>query len=93
MRKIVFLPTTHHDLKWFHRYYTSVFPDGRQKALGHYKAMLQTLRSNPHVGHPSASRAGLRELPIPRTPFVLLYRVTPRRIEILRVLDGRAETP
>ena len=55
--------------------------------------MLQTLRSNPHIGRPSASRAGLRELLIPRTPFVLLYRVTPRRIEILRVLDGRAETP
>ncbi len=91
--RIIYLPSARDDLSWLREYYTDIFPQGAGKALEHLMKAEEMILRHPHVGRPSASRAGLRELPIPRTPFVLLYRVTPRRIEILRVLDGRAETP
>ncbi len=90
MRKIVFLPSTVADLCWFDEYYTSAFPDGHVRAVAHYKAMLQALKDNPHIGRPMVDQPHVRKLPIPRTPFVLLYRLAPERIEILRLLDARS---
>jgi toxin ParE1/3/4 len=37
--------------------------------------------------------ADTRELVISRTPFIVVYRVTPTRIEILRVLHGAQAWP
>ena len=87
-KTIVFLPSTHRDLLWFHRYYTSVFPDGRARALTHYHAMLDALKRHPHIGRP-ADVPGLRELPIARTPFIVVYRIAGDEIQILRIRDSR----
>ena len=35
--------------------------------------------------------AGIREFPIPRTPFSFIYRVVDDRIEVLRVRDQRGD--
>lgn len=87
--KIVFLESTVRDIQWFRYYYQSVFPEGSAKARARLRAIQVTLATNPYIGHPSETRAGLRELPIPRSPFTLIYRVTPDRIEILRLWDNR----
>ena len=50
--------------------------------------MERLLLGNPHAGRPT-HHAGLRRLPIARTPFFVVYRVAPQQIEILRVIDGR----
>ncbi len=92
MRKIVFLPSTRSDLRWFHDYYASIFPEGHTRAVAHYRTILSALRENPQLGRPVPERNGVRKLPIPRTPFMLIYRVTPTRIEILRLLDARSNT-
>jgi toxin ParE1/3/4 len=47
------------------------------------------LRDNPARGRPSQSTDGIHELVVPRSPYVLPYRVVADRIEILRVFDGR----
>ena len=88
--KIVFLASSHSDLRWFKRYYVSVFPQGRNKADKRYLAVLSVLRQNPLVGHPSEKVNGAREFHISRTPFSFLYRVTKEHIEIMRVIDGRS---
>lgn len=87
--RIVFLEEAAQDIQWFRFYYSSVFPEGSAKARAHLKAIQQTLAANPYAGHPSEGRADLRELTIPRTPFILIYRVTASRIEILRLWDSR----
>lgn len=46
----------------------------------------------PQAGRPGR-RAGTRELVVPRTPFVVPYRVRGETIEILRVLHGRQRWP
>lgn len=88
--KIIFLATSHNDLRWFKRYYVSVFPQGRKKADQRYLAILNLLRENPMVGHPSETVSDAREFHISRTPFTFLYRVTKDYIEIMRVIDGRS---
>jgi len=43
--------------------------------------------------HPRVGRrgrvAGTRELVVPRLPFVIVYRMRPDRIEVVRVIHGR----
>jgi hypothetical protein len=51
--RIVFLATAKRDLRWFKRYYTMAFPEGRDNADRHFKMTLLTLQANPGVGHPT----------------------------------------
>lgn len=55
---------------------------------------LSLLPGQPDLGRPGRRR-GTRELIIPRTPFVVVYRVktTAKRIELLRVLHSRQQWP
>lgn len=50
------------------------------------------LATHPLIGRPGRRR-GTRELVISRTPFIVIYRVTARRVEILRVLHGARQWP
>ena len=88
--KIVFLASSHNDLRWLKRYYVSVFPQGQTKADKQFLTTLSVLRQNPLVGHPSEMINGAREFLISPTPFSFLYRVTKEHIEIMRVIDGRS---
>ncbi|OOY26428.1 hypothetical protein BMI90_17955 [Thioclava sp. L04-15] len=90
--KIVFVEDATQDIRWFRYHYQSVFPEGSSKARANLKAIQQTLAANPYAGHPSDSGRAVRELSIPRTPFLLIYRVMPTQIEILRLWDNRQET-
>ena len=87
--KVVFLENTVQDLKWFRHYYLAVFSEGADKAGAHFKAAIATLEANPYVGKPSEPTHDVRELSIPRTPFMIIYRVTPLQIEVLRLWDTR----
>jgi plasmid stabilization system protein ParE len=88
--KIVFLPPAQRDLTWFRRYYEQVFVEGAVGARLHYRRMLANLRENPRLGR-QAEDSDNRVLPIPRTPFSVIYRIARDRIEIIHVRDGRAD--
>ena len=91
--KIVFLESCAPDLAWFRFYYQSVFPEGSRRAGQQFKALQATLAANPYAGHPSDTGQAVQEITIPRTPFTLIYRVTPLQIEVLRLWDkGRGGT-
>ncbi len=90
--KIVFLESTAQDIQWFRFYYHSVFPAGSAKVGDKLKAIQATLAANPYAGHPGDTRKTVREFSIPRTPFVVIYRVMPTRIEVLRLWDTRQGT-
>lgn len=87
--KIVFLESAAQDIQWFRYYYRSVFPAGSAKARNKVKAIQVTLAANPYAGHPSDTEKTVRELSIPRTPFIVVYRVMPTQIEVLRFWDTR----
>lgn len=52
------------------------------------------LAEQPELGR-VGRKGGTRELVIPQTPFIVVYRVRPKagRVEILRVLHGRQKYP
>jgi toxin ParE1/3/4 len=50
------------------------------------------LPNNPEMGRPGRV-PGTRELVIPKTPFVVPYRVVGTTIQILRVFHGRRRWP
>lgn len=89
--KIIFLASARDDLTWFRRYYKQIFPAGAANAQEYYKRALTTLRAYPFAGH--SETGDRRKLTIPRTPFILVYRTTSDRIEVLHIRDGRSNHP
>jgi plasmid stabilization system protein ParE len=87
--KLVFLQSAAKDIAWFRHYYRSVFPEGAENARASLKALQTLVQANPFVGHPSEGHPGVREFPVKRTPFIMIYRVTDTQIEILRLWDNR----
>lgn len=87
--QLVFLPSAAQDIAWFRHYYTAVFPAGQGAAAGQLRALQTLLVANPYIGQPVEDRPGVREFPVKRTPFVLIYRVTDVQIEVLRLWDTR----
>lgn len=88
--KVVFLKSATPGLRWFHHYHARVFPEGRKKANEHFVKMQKNLVAAPFAGSPVGS-AGSRNCSIPRTPFSVIYRVVPGAVEILHVIDQRAQ--
>lgn len=50
------------------------------------------LPDNPEIGR-AGRKQGTREMVIPRTSFILVYRIRAERLEILRVLHGAQQWP
>ena len=89
--KLVFLPSTRTDLLWMRAYYARVVPGGAKRAAERYIRASGLVLGNPLVGHLVEGMAGIREFPIPRTPFSFIYRAVDDRIEVLRVWDQRGD--
>lgn len=88
--KVVFLTSAKPGLRWFKLYYTRVFPEGRDKANQQFAKMQKVLAAAPLIGKP-VGKASSRSYSVPRTPFSVIYRVAAGKVEILHVMDQRAE--
>lgn len=53
---------------------------------------IEILLQHPQMGRPGRKQ-GTRELVISRTPFIVVYRIKAKRIELLRVLHGAQQWP
>ena len=53
---------------------------------------VEILKQHPQMGRPGRKQ-GTRELVISRTPFIVVYRIKAKRIELLRVLHGAQQWP
>jgi hypothetical protein len=87
--RFTYLASAEKDLIWFRKYYSSVFPEGRGNAQRQYRLMKLVLTENPRAGHPVGSRDS-RLYVISRTPFSVVYRLRPGRIEVLSIHDNRS---
>lgn len=88
--KLVFLPSTKDDLRWFKRYYTKVFPEGKANADRQFLAIKKALLENPRIGQVSETHPSLREFPIKNIPFTVVYDLTETEIRVLRLKDQRS---
>jgi len=87
---LIFLESTRPDLEWFRSYYGTVFPEGSIKASAAFVAAIDRLMANPYIGQPMM-REGFRRLLISKTPFSVIYKVSATRIDVVRILDQRAD--
>lgn len=56
------------------------------------EAAVGRLGAHPRIGRPGRVK-GTRELAVTGTPYVIIYRVEPAAVVILRVLHGAQEWP
>ncbi len=87
--RLVYLESSIPDVIWFRQYYSSVFPEGRENADQSVLNLQALLKANPYMGQAVEGMAATRRVPVSRTPFVLIYRVKPDQIEVLRLRDSR----
>ena len=62
-------------------------PQAAERSAMRIVAMVETLRSHPHLGRVGAE-AGIRELVIGSTPYIVLYRVQGQRVVISTIWHG-----
>jgi plasmid stabilization system protein ParE len=88
--KVVYLKEAQPGLTWWNRYYRVTFPAGKSSAKQHFRKTKEYLKQNPRIGKPIGID-NLRQLIIPNTPFVIIYRIADDTIEIVQIRDGRSE--
>jgi plasmid stabilization system protein ParE len=86
--EIRYLPSSRNDLVWWRKYYRENFPQGKSSAFHHMRTTETLLKQNPRLGTQIENR-DLRRLIIPNTPFMIVYRIRPDTLEILRIWDMR----
>lgn len=86
--KIVILQSAEADLRWYRRYYETVFPEGRKYGRLRYVAATRVLCENPFAGQPFQNNTS-RKFSITGTPFHFVYRVVETQIQVLQIRDGR----
>ena len=67
--------------------------DAAERLVARLQMRAASLGARPLQGRPSPRYDGLRELVVSHTPYVLFYRVTPTRVEVVRVHHSRQKWP
>lgn len=90
---IVWSPEAIEDLASLQAYIAEDSPAAAQRvALRILQDVEALLPDNPEIGRPGRV-LGTRELVIPRTPYIVPYRVQGNSIQILRVYHGARRWP
>jgi toxin ParE1/3/4 len=89
----VWSPEAIDDLAALRTYIEQDDPAAAQRVALHIVHNVETLlAANPKVGRPGRV-PGTRELVIPRTPFIVPYRLRSGTIQVLRVFHGARRWP
>ena len=90
---VVWSPAAIADLTQLRAYIAEDDPAAAQRVALHIVHNIETvLPANPQIGR--AGRVpGTRELVVPKTPFVVPYRIANGAIEVLRVYHGARRWP
>ena len=67
-------------------------PQAVVRAVDRIRRAVERLSVHPEIGR-SGRVSGTRELVVPETPYIIPYRVTAGRVEILRVFHGMRRWP
>ena len=91
--KIVWSPEAIEDLVSLRAYIAEDNPAAARRVVLHLiRSVEQLLPDNPQIGRPGRV-PGTRELVIPRTPYIVPYRLQRNAIQILRVYHAARRWP
>jgi len=80
------------DLIDIRRYIAEDNPHAARSVAQHILAAADGLLEHPEMGRLGRIR-GTRELVISQTPYIIVYRLRRKRVQVLRVLHGRRLWP
>jgi toxin ParE1/3/4 len=81
------------DLAQLRAYIAEDDPAAAQRVALHIAHNVETLLpANPRIGRPGRV-PGTRELVIPKTPFIVPYRISDGTVEVLRIYHGARRWP
>jgi toxin ParE1/3/4 len=90
---VVWSPAAIADLAQLRAYIAEDDPGAAQRVALHIAHKVETLLpTNPQIGRPGRV-PGTRELIIPKTPFIVPYRIVDGTIEVLRIYHGARRWP
>ena len=75
-----------------HAYISEDNPVAAEQQLELIDSSATSLADFPEMGRPG-QRSGTREFVVPRTPYIVAYRIKPDTIEILAVMHGAQRWP
>jgi toxin ParE1/3/4 len=82
-----------HDLEYIHRYYVAQGSPSTADAMhAAIFAAAEAIGEMPQRGRPGRIE-GTRELVVPHTPYIIAYRPSPPRPDILAVIHGARMWP
>lgn len=84
---IQWAPTANRQLGEIHAFIAEQDPGTAAVVLGRILGAAQTLREFPLAGRAGFAR-DTREMVVPRTPYILIYRVSGALVVILRIRHG-----
>jgi toxin ParE1/3/4 len=85
--EIVWSPLARARLKEIRAYVAQDKPDAAERLSARIVAVVEVLRNFPLLGR-AGSEPGLRELVVGGTPYIILYRVSTKRITISTIWHG-----
>ncbi|WP_110650778.1 type II toxin-antitoxin system RelE/ParE family toxin [Salinicola peritrichatus] len=80
------------DLEGIADYIAMDRPDAALSIVDRVEASAEAIPDNPQRGR-SGRVSGTRELIIAGTPYLIVYRISPNTIDVLRVLHGAQQWP
>jgi len=83
---LVFLQTAQPGLRWMKRYYREQPQLNAERVMNSFDAALDRLAQDPFAGHTFDNYEQVRELPLARCPFSILFT---RRDDTVYVIDVR----
>ena len=90
--RICWTPAAASDLEHISNYLRERHPNYHQPTIRKLYKSIRSLKESPHRGRPGRE-GGTQELLFPPMPYVAVYRVQDRRIEILRIYHAAQDRP
>lgn len=89
--KVRLSPPAQADLRRIKAYLSARSPAGAKRVTEAIQATIGHIRMNPLAARPGLP--GTREAAVVRTPYVIIYRVTQSKAEVLRIYHGAQDRP
>ena len=86
--KVILAPRATRDLHAIAAYIRNENPSAAQAVLSMIVTSIEKLSEHPRMGR-RLNAAGVRRMPISRTPYIAFYRIAGEEVLILHVRDGR----
>jgi addiction module RelE/StbE family toxin len=90
--QVVWSPRAVKHLAQLRRYIAKENPKAASKVAGRIIDVVDLLATMPHAGRPGRV-PGTREFVVADTPFIVIYRVVAKTLEIIAVLHGAQKWP